>query len=324
MVKVLPSSFLYHEQAIMYVPKHLIDFMEEQYGDNFIANQVECIKKLLAITAGSSLILVTSKSYLDQLYELIKPYLEEQRINLYKQGGRPVMKRVLISIDWDYFIGAKKATVWSLRENYRNCYLRWYREYLQSPRIMFLYTLLPELKNFWNILGRHYHFNPSTLLFVSESHKYSYYLSQILDCQKVLNFDAHADLGYSGFAGVGAYTHCANWLGRLVNTARLNEAEIVYSPYTHEKAADFNDFLKRGVAIHFTRLEKLEEQPQNEVVAGIHVCRSGAWTPPWYDQQLYRLINTSGLRRRKGFVKPRLWRPEQLTYAQKIDLLLCS
>ena len=54
MVKVLPSSFLYHEQAIMYVPKHLIDFKEEQYGDNFIANQVECIKKLLAITAGSS------------------------------------------------------------------------------------------------------------------------------------------------------------------------------------------------------------------------------------------------------------------------------
>jgi ATP-dependent DNA helicase DinG len=90
LVKALPSSFSYQEQAIMYVPKHLIDFKEGQYGNNFIANQVECIKKLLAITAGSSLILVTSKSYLDQLHELIKPYLEEQRINLYKQGDSSV------------------------------------------------------------------------------------------------------------------------------------------------------------------------------------------------------------------------------------------
>jgi ATP-dependent DNA helicase DinG len=89
-VKSLPSSFSYKEQAIMYVPKHLIDFKEEHYGDNFISNQVEYIKQLLEITNGSSLILVTSKSYLDQLYELIKPFLEEKKINFYKQGHSSV------------------------------------------------------------------------------------------------------------------------------------------------------------------------------------------------------------------------------------------
>lgn len=234
------------------------------------------------------------------------------------------MKQVLISVDWDYFINAQETTVCSLRENYRNIYLRWYQEYLQNPRIAFLYCLLPKLGNFWTALGQHYHFNQSTLLFISESHKYSYYLSKILDCHKVINFDAHADLGYGGVSNVGLYTHCANWLGQLVNDDWVNEAEIVYSPYTHEKPADFNDFLARGAAIRFTRMDQLEVQTHHEVVAGIHVCRSGAWTPPWYDPELKRLIEASGLRRRKGFVKPRPWKPRQLTYAQKIDLLLCS
>jgi hypothetical protein len=234
------------------------------------------------------------------------------------------VKRVLISVDWDYFIDVKQREVRSLRENHRNLYLRWYKEYLQNPRMLLLYHVLPKLECFWKTLGRHYHLNPSTLLFISESHKYSYCLSQILGCQKVINFDAHADLGYSGASRVGAYTHCANWLGRLVDTAQITEAEIVYSPYTHEKAAFFSDFLKKGIAIHFTRLEQLEDQPQDEVVSGIHICRSGAWTPPWYDQELLRLINASGMQRRRGFVKPRVWRPTQLTYAQKLDLLLCS
>jgi hypothetical protein len=234
------------------------------------------------------------------------------------------MKRVLISVDWDYFIDVKRTAAMSLRENKRNCYFRWYKRYLQNPRIVLLYRLLPRLENFWNVLGRHYHFNSSTLLLISESHKYSYALSRILGCVKVINFDAHADLGYSGASRIGAYTHCANWLGRLVNTDRIVEAEIVYSPYTHEKAEMFRDFLKKGVAVHFMRLEQLEDQPQDEVVAGIHVCRSGAWTPPWYDQKFYRLINASGIQRRKGFVKPRIWRPTQLTYAQKLNLLFCS
>jgi hypothetical protein len=234
------------------------------------------------------------------------------------------MKRVLISVDWDYFINAKRRTLCSLRDNYRNNYLRWYKEYLQNPRLTLLYSLLPNRGDFWAVLGQRYRLYSSTLLFISESHKYSYYLSKILDCQKVINFDAHADLGYSGYPNVGAYTHCANWLGRLVNTAQVEEAEIVYSPYTHEKAADFRDFLKSGLTIHFTRLDKLGAQPQNEVVAGVHVCRSGAWTPPWYDQEFDRLINVSGLRRREGFVRPRPWKPTRLTDAQKIDLLLCS
>jgi hypothetical protein len=234
------------------------------------------------------------------------------------------MKQVLISVDWDYFIDTKKTAVYSLRENHRNIYRRWYKEYFKNPRIPFLYGLLPKMESFWAILGQQYHLNPSTLLFVSESHKYSYYLSKILNCHKVINFDAHADLGYGGLAGLETYTHCANWLGRLVTTSQVNEAEIVYSPYTHEKAADFSAFLQSTVAIRFTRLDHLEALEHDEVVAGIHVCRSGAWTPPWYDQELDRFINASGLRRKKGFIKTRSWKPAQLTYAQKLDLLLCS
>lgn len=233
------------------------------------------------------------------------------------------MKRILISIDWDYFIQNKSTAISSFRENYRSIYLRWYREYLKNPRIKFLYGLLPHPENFWRILRQDYTFSTSTLLFISDSHKYSWNLSKILGCQKVLNFDAHADLGYSRVKSIGYYTHCANWLGRLLQKDIINEAVIVYSPYTAEKAANYQE-LMNDFNLSFTSLGQLDSQTKDELVAGIHICRSGAWTPPWYDQELTRFISASHISGRRGFIKARPWRPQMLNYSKQIDLLLCS
>ena len=46
-------------------------------------------------------------------------------------GCANMLNRVLISIDWDYFIKTEIPEIASLRENYWNIYLRWYREYLK-------------------------------------------------------------------------------------------------------------------------------------------------------------------------------------------------
>lgn len=231
-----------------------------------------------------------------------------------------MLKRVLISIDWDYFIKSEMQEIVSLRENYWNIYLRWYKEYLKNPGIELHYRLLPGYRSFWDTLMQKYSLNTSTVLFVSESHKYSYYLAKRLDCSKVISFDAHADLGYGGYLTQGYYTHCANWLGRLVYNRFIEEAIIVYSPYTKEKPEEF----KENTSIHFARWNTLDRQMPDEVVAGIHICRSGAWTPPWYDNELYRFMDASGIMRKRGFLKARQWKPNIIDYSRIAELMLCS
>lgn len=231
-----------------------------------------------------------------------------------------MLKRVLISIDWDYFINSEIPEIVSLRENYWNIHLRWYKEYMKNPAIELQYKLLTGYRSFWDALRHKYSFNTSTVLFVSESHKYSYYLSKRLNCSKVVSFDAHADIGYGGYLTQGYYTHCANWLGRLVYNRSIEEAVIVYSPYTKEKQEEFN----KNTSIKFARLNTLDRQMPDEAVACVHICRSGAWTPPWYDNALYTFIDTSGIKRKRGFLKARQWKPQLIDYSRVVELMLCS
>jgi len=232
------------------------------------------------------------------------------------------MSKVLISIDWDYFIRIE-GKIQSLRENYRNIYLRWYKEYLLDPEFCFQYGIFPEPENFWPALRRKFSFNTATLLFLSESHKYSYYLSKILGCDKIISFDAHSDLGYGSVLMSNYYTNCGNWLGKLIDQHQIGQAIIVYSPFTKENAAAFGRYIKNSV-VRFTRLTDLVKQKKEDVVAGIHICRSGAWTPPWYDEALERFIKSAGFNGKRGLLKKRRWEPGQLTYSEVMDLLVCS
>ncbi|HHX24104.1 MAG TPA: arginase [Thermoanaerobacterales bacterium] len=234
-------------------------------------------------------------------------------------GCANMLNRVLISIDWDYFIKTEIPEIASLRENYWNIYLRWYREYLKNPGIELKYSIMPDYRNFWDKLRQKYSINELTVLFISESHKYSYYLAKRLKCNKVVNFDAHADLGY-GYFTKGYYTHCANWLGRLVYNKNIEEAVIVYSPYTKEKEEEFED----TPYIRFACLNALDRQMPDEVVAGIHICRSGAWTPPWFDDELYSFIDAGCIMRKRGFLRKRQWKPHNIDYSKVTELMLHS
>lgn len=223
-------------------------------------------------------------------------------------------KRVLLSIDWDYFIDCGGLETVSLRENHANIYLRWYKEYFQNPMFVFSYRICPGLKNFWENLKERFRLDDSCL-WISESHKYSYHLCRSLNCRRIISFDAHSDLGYECLGGRG-YIHCANWLGQLLRYRELEEAQVVLSPYSAEKPGDFTEYHR----VSFCRPDDLRME-EGETVAGIHICRSGAWTPPWYDAQLTRFIEFPGIKRVKGSLRERPWKPALLDYSQMIETL---
>lgn len=224
-------------------------------------------------------------------------------------------KHVLLSIDWDYFIDCGGLETLSLKESYANIYLRWYKEYFQNPGFVFSYGIHPGMESFWRNLKQRFSID-GVCLWISESHKVSYNLCRSLGCRRVVSFDAHSDLGYGRLIGGRGHIHCANWLAQLLLCPEVEEAQVVLSPYTAEKSGDFEECKK----VSFCRPDELRME-EDETVAGIHICRSGAWTPPWYDAQLTRFIELSGIKRIKGTLKERPWKPTILDYSQIIETM---
>ena len=57
-------------------------------------------------------------------------------------------------------------------------------------------------------------------------------------------------------------------------------------------------------------------------VAAIHICRSGAWTPPWLDAKFYNFVQGLNMPYRILECPERNWAPGKLTLSEKIDYLL--
>lgn len=223
-------------------------------------------------------------------------------------------KRVLISIDWDYFIDCGGLPTISLRENYANIYLRWYKEYIRNPGYVFSYGIHPGLDSFWKNVRQRFNMG-DPCLWISESHKSAYHLCRSLGCGRIVSFDAHSDLGYGETPSGKGRIHCANWLAGLLQWKTLEKAQVVLSPYSAEKPADYGNG-----KLSFCNMNDLV-MGEDEAVAGIHICRSGAWMPPWYDAQLTRLIELSDIKNIKGSLRERPWMPAIPNCPQMTDTM---
>jgi ATP-dependent DNA helicase DinG len=80
----LPTSFLYKEQAKIFIPDNLPP--EELNEVENIDDKVQIISELIDITGGRSLILCTAKKYIDMIYDNLEVRLKSRSIALYKQG----------------------------------------------------------------------------------------------------------------------------------------------------------------------------------------------------------------------------------------------
>lgn len=87
--KTYPTSFSYEEQALVYVPKNLYRHSSVRWGD-YITNRCTNIRNVLNITKGRSLILTTSKVDMNGIYNYMKYYCRENRLELLKQDDSSI------------------------------------------------------------------------------------------------------------------------------------------------------------------------------------------------------------------------------------------
>lgn len=233
----------------------------------------------------------------------------------------------LLSIDWDYFIATRSGQCLSYSETKRTAVDLWYKRYLRlkayGKNIQNLYYLSPDVKEFWTQIKAVFQIDERAKVYVSDSHMLSYNIAEHHRCQRVYLFDAHADLGYSVPKSLEFEVNCGNWLGRLLKEKIIQSAHIIYSPFTNEKPTNFAE-LNRIYAISYPTLEQLKQEKPISNVTAVHICRSGAWTPPWYDYDFKQFVEDLGRPYQVIKCPLRDWNPTQLTLADELELMLGS
>lgn len=232
------------------------------------------------------------------------------------------MKKCLLSVDWDYFVYTQKENWGSYIENNRNVINLWYKRYIQcrnrGKSIEKSFELSRNANIFWNKIKRNFKFDKSLKVYISDSHVLSYDIAKKYDCNEVYLFDAHSDLGYGGLSSLNFEVNCANWLGKLLKNNIINKANIIYSPYTTEKPEYFKE-IKNKYNVNFIDIDDLEK---DIYVPSLHICRSGAWTPPWFDEDFKEFIDELKVPYKIVDCPKRNWSPENLSFSDAIYYLM--
>jgi hypothetical protein len=232
------------------------------------------------------------------------------------------MEKCLLSIDWDYFIDTQKENWGSYIESNKNIINLWYKRYIQwnekGKNIEKFFQLSSEVNSFWDRIKKFFEFNKDVQVYVSDSHALSYNIAKKSGCSRVWLFDAHADLGYDGLSSLNFEVNCANWLGKLLKNKIVNEANIIYSPYTKEKPEDFKQ-INSVYNVQFIQLNALKKKCKVPV---IHICRSGAWTPPWFDEKFFQFIKNLEISYKNLNCPPRKWDTKNISFGDQIYYLM--
>lgn len=232
------------------------------------------------------------------------------------------MEKCLLSIDWDYFIYTQKENWGSFLENTRSLIDLWYKRYIQEKMkgrdIQESYKLSSELDIFWERIKEHFVFEKDIKAYVSDSHAWSYDIAKRHNCRIVYLFDAHADLGYGGLSSLNFEVNCSNWLGMLLKESQVIAAHIFYSPYTMEKP----ELFKQMNSIFNISYSNFNQWNRDFKASVVHICRSGAWTPPWLDDKFTDFINAMGIPYEITNCPVRKWDTENISLSAQIGYLM--
>lgn len=237
-----------------------------------------------------------------------------------------MLNNILLSIDWDYFIPIKKEWTGSYIENRRNIIGLWYKRYIKGEQCgenieKYLYVD-KEAKEFWKNIKKLFSFTTSMPVYISESHKISYEIAKKYNCTEVISFDAHSDLGYGGVQSLDYEVNCANWLGKLLKEGSVKKAKIIYSKYTMECKEEFEEITNK-YDVQFKKFKcNFNNNNIKRDISAIHICRSGAWTPPWLDDKFFEFVKRCNFSYKNIDCNKREWNVGNLTLADRLTYLI--
>lgn len=214
-----------------------------------------------------------------------------------------------ITIDWDYFV--IYDNMWDLvhTESLFCLTTMWqYRKHLMNEIVS-----SGEEKTFWPWLYEHLNIN-SLCATLSDSH------ACIVDndnlwtqCDTLLLFDQHHDCWDTSDnnrdkGGRIIHLRCDCW-GRAW-LEENSERRMIWVYPDHLDACAWEDIRDLGEQLITVPRKKFDITEYSEwCIGGVHVCRSGCWSPPWLDKVFLKFIEDSGLQ--TSVTQDGVWNPLQ-------------
>lgn len=214
----------------------------------------------------------------------------------------------LLVVDWDYFFPNPMAAGcdtlprdvflydWQPRENLYMIHGIWST---RAAGFMVHGLELPVVKGFEGFWDR-FTFSDEAIALYGDSNLWACNLHPyplVEDAvegepwEKVTLFDAHHDCGYKGTYEKWAAqdkVNCENWM--LVHHQRGSALEVVHPPWRQKV-----DGIESGPLIPVER--RIDTGgPVEDVFDAVYICRSGAWVPPWCDEQFTEFVDALGER----------------------------
>jgi hypothetical protein len=189
--------------------------------------------------------------------------------------------RTLVTIDWDYFIPEHLDWDFGHRESLiflQNLWIargRYFREMRTTG----------QERGFWDRLKSRLGKTLFQQMEVSDSHVDVYTTPALAFAEKVVIIDRHHDI----FNKPKDHVDCGNWLADWLEGDSKRRAVWVKPGDEHVYSGDPIEPYRKRVKI-LTYIPDLRK----DVIIGMHVCRSGCWTPPWLDAAFIRFVKESG------------------------------
>lgn len=197
----------------------------------------------------------------------------------------------LLSIDWDFFFnvptGGAAVQLYDWGHSEKMPFLLGPIWHFRAAGFLAQGIELPIVKDWERIWGR-FNIPKDATLFYAESHSQATHREILERVQgKVVNFDAHHDLGYSDSAVrqllVEGRVDCANWL--LAYGTMLGVPTEVVLPFWQDKE-NLAEVPKR-----MNNTARLDDgRAVDTPFSTIFVARSGSWVPSWCDEQFDEFI----------------------------------
>lgn len=218
------------------------------------------------------------------------------------------MRRIFLSIDWDFFIREDHEWDFSHRES------GFFTNELWTIRSIGFAAnggdLIdetdpdkhadPKPSEFWDKLeGNGFLFDDCRIV-VADSHAEACLVALIGNHDVVVNFDAHCDLGYSSLEVHKKryrekFCMCDDWLLQLMWKKRSIKSKIVYPKW--KGMADWSPSKGGPKAVaRRTEVGVWSDDLLKEcagTVSAVFICRSGAWTHPAHDEKFIEFVRSA-------------------------------
>ena len=202
-----------------------------------------------------------------------------------KKRARTLKKKwsypVYLTIDWDYFI--PEDLTWDLSHKES----QFYHSTLWGTRGHLIRKMVTtgEENDFWPRLWNK--ISPPESTIVTDSHLGIWDDAGLHLSRTVVIIDQHHDVFNDASTGK---VDCANWLAAWLGNDDKRRAIWVKAPHTWED--EIPSYARRKITV----LKNIENLPSLLTPIGCHICRSGAWTPPWLDGKFKKFVQRSGMK----------------------------